>query len=467
MAQASDAVRTLPKNRQAEQMVLGATLLNPEEVIPVVIERLTPQSFYWKAHRLILETALELFERGTPPDLITVSDRLEERDKLAQVGGRAYLSELLGQVTTTSSTAHYADIVAKKAIMRELIDAGSEISELGYLESEELTALLDRAEGRIFQLASHQMKQSYFHIRDFLHEHLSELEQLSRDPDKRTATGLSTGFRRFDEFTAGLRPSDMIVLAGRPGMGKSSFMLSLARHAAVVEKAKVALFSLEMSKEQLLERLLCAEARVNLHRLRSGYLEQAGWNRVAQAASRLASSTILIDDTPGITIMELRAKARRMVTEHGLDLIAIDYLQLVEAPTHSHVREQEVAHISRSIKSLARELSLPVIALSQLSRASERERGRARRPKLSDLRESGSIEQEADMVVFIYREDYYADEEGNDKPHQDQADGANTTVSEVIIGKQRNGPVGSFEVAFHRSYASFFDLAPNAPRSPF
>ncbi len=467
MAHASDAVRTLPKNRQAEQMVLGATLLNPEEVIPVVLERLTPQSFYWKAHRLVLEAALALFERGTPPDLVTVSDHLEANHRLAEVGGRAYLSELLGQVTTTSSVTHYADIVAKKAIMRELIDAGSEISELGFLEAEELTALLDRAEGRIFKLASQQMKQGYFHIRDFMHEHLSELEKLSRDPDKRTATGLSTGFRRFDEFTAGLRPSDMVVLAGRPGMGKSSFMLSLARHAAVTEQAKVAIFSLEMSKEQLLERLLCAEARVNLHGLRSGYLEQCGWNRVARAASGLAGSTILLDDSPGITIMELRAKARRMVAEHGLDLVAVDYLQLVEAPTHSQVREQEVAHISRSLKSLARELNLPVIALSQLSRASERERGRARRPKLSDLRESGSIEQEADMVVFIYREDYYADEEGDDKPHQDQADGANTTVSEVIIGKQRNGPVGSFEVAFHRSYASFFDLAPNAPRSPF
>lgn len=464
MPQSSEAVRTLPKNREAEQLVLGAALLDPEAVIPVLLEHLTPRHFYWKAHRLVFETILELYEQGTPPDLITVSDRLEAKGQLAQVQGRAYLTEVVGQVTTTSSVPYYAKIVVKKALMRELIEAGHEISEMGYQEAEELSLLLDRAEGRIFKLSSSEMKQGYYHIRDFMHEHISELEKLSRDPEKRTAAGLSTGFRKFDEYTAGFRPSDMIVLAGRPGMGKSSFMLSLARHIAVHEHAKVALFSLEMSKEQLLERLLCAEARVNLHRLRSGYLEQEGWRRIAEAASRLVNSTILIDDTPGISIMELRAKARRIQAEHGLDLLAIDYLQLIEAPTHSQVREQEVAHISRSIKSLARELNVPIVALSQLSRASERERGKARRPKLSDLRESGSIEQEADMVVFIYRDDYYGDEDDN---HQDQAEGPNTSISEVIIGKQRNGPVGSFQVAFHRSYASFYDLAPGQPRSPF
>ena len=466
MAQSSEVLRTLPKNREAEQLILGAALLDPEAVIPVLLEHLTPQHFYWKAHRLVFETILELFEKGTPPDLITVSDRLEAKGQLTEVQGRAYLTEVVGQVTTTSSVPHYAQIVVKKALMRELIEAGHAISEMGFQEAEDLSLLLDRAEGRIFKLSSSEMKQGYYHIRDFMHEHISELENLSRDPEKRTAAGLSTGFRKFDEYTAGFRPSDMIVLAGRPGMGKSSFMLSLARHVAVHEKSKVALFSLEMSKEQLLERLLCAEARVNLHRLRSGYLEQEGWRRVAEAASRLVNSTILIDDTPSISIMELRAKARRIQAEHGLDLIAIDYLQLVEAPTHSQVREQEVAHISRFLKSLARELNVPILALSQLSRASERERSKPRRPKLSDLRESGSIEQEADMVVFIFREDYYGDEEENTQ-HQDHAEGPNTSISEVIIGKQRNGPVGSFEVAFHRSYASFYDLAPNQPRSPF
>ena len=450
-------------------MILGAALLDPEEVIPVLMERVVPEYFYWKTHRAIFETIMELFEKGTPPDLITVSDRLDERDKLAEVGGRAYLSELLGAISTTSSVAYYTDIVAKKALMRQLVDAGHEISELGFKEAEDLATLLDRAEGRVFALSRHELKQSYFHVRDFMHEHIAALEALSQDPGKHTVAGLSTGFRKFDEYTAGLRPSDMIVLAGRPGMGKSSFMLSLARHVAVDEGAKVGIFSLEMSKEQLLERLLCAEARVNLHRLRSGFLEPEGWRRIAEAANRLINSTILIDDTAAISIMELRAKARRMQAEHGLDILAVDYLQLIESPTHSQVREQEVAHISRSLKSLAREINIPVVALSQLSRASERDRGRARRPKLSDLRESGSIEQEADMVVFLYREDYYGeDEEGNgEKPHSDAAEGPNTSKTEVIIGKQRNGPVGSFEVAFHRSYAAFFDAVPQRQQSPF
>jgi len=467
MAQSPEALRTLPKNRQAEQVILGAVLLDPEEVIPSISEKLTPGHFYWKAHRLILEVAYELFEKGTPPDLITVSDRLDEKNQLVEVGGRAYLSELLGQVTTTASVTYYVDIVSKKAVMRELIDAGSEITEMGFQESEEVSLLLDRAEGRIFKLSQQEISQGYFHIRDFMHEHIGELEKLSRDPSKRTAAGISTGFKKFDEFTSGLRGSDMIVLAARPGMGKSSLMLSLARHVAVDETKNVGIFSLEMSKEQMLERLLCSEAKVNLHRLRSGFLPPEGWRRIADAASKLIKSTILIDDTPSISVMELRAKARRMKAEHGLDFLAVDYLQLVEAPTHNTVREQEVAHISRSLKSLARELNIPVIALSQLSRASERDRGKARRPKLSDLRESGSIEQEADMVIFIYREDYYADEDGDDKPPADSHEGPNVGVSEIIIGKQRNGPVGSFEVAFHRSYASFFDMAPQQSNSPF
>lgn len=467
MAQTPEAVRALPKNRQAEQFILGAALLDPEEVIPLLLERLTPQHCYWKAHRIIFDVILELYEKGTPADLITVSDRLEALDKLADVGGRAYLSELMGQVSTTASVPYYVDIVGKKAVMRELIDAGHEISELGYQEAEELPTLLDRAEGRVFQLSSHQLSQSYYHIRDFMHEHISELEKLARDPDKRTAAGLSTGFRKFDEYTAGFRPSDMIVLAGRPGMGKSSFMLSIARFAAVTEKAQVGIFSLEMSKEQLLERLLCAEAKVNLHRLRSGFLAPNDWRKIAEAANRLINSTILIDDTPGISILELRTKARRMQAEQGLDLLAVDYLQLIEAPTHSHVREQEVAHISRSLKSLARELKIPVLALSQLSRASERD-GRPRRPKLSDLRESGSIEQEADLVAFIYREDYYAEKgQGDESASSNTMEDASISVSEIIIGKQRNGPVGSFEIAFHRSFASFSDYVSSQQQPPF
>lgn len=461
----SETIRALPKNREAEQVVLGAALLDAESVIPLILQRLLPQHFYWKAHRLILDVILELFERGTPPDLITVANRLEEMGRLEEVGGRAYLSELVAQVTTTTSVPYYADIVKQKALRRELIEAGREISELGFAEAEDLDDLLDRAEGRIFQLSQFELSQDYHHVRDFMHEHIAALEALSRDPDKRTATGISTGFRRFDELSSGLRPSDLIVLAGRPSMGKSSFMLSLVRHAALEEGKKVGIFSLEMSKEQLLERLLCAEARVNLHQLRSGYLPSEAWRLVAQAANRLMHSTILIDDTPGITINELRAKARRMQAEHGLDLLAIDYMQLVEAPSRSDVREQEISKISRGCKSLARELNVPVLALSQLSRAVERRENK--KPRLSDLRESGTIEQEADMVVFLYREDYYG-EDGEQASHADRDEGPNTSLTEVIIGKQRNGPLGTFKVAFHRSYAAFFDLAPSAPpHTPF
>ncbi len=466
MAQSPDAIRALPKNREAEQVVLGAALMDSEEVIPVILQQLLPQNFYWKAHRTILDTVLELFERGTPPDLITVSDRLEELGKLQEVGGRAYLSELLSQVTTTESVQYYADIIKKKAIMRELVEAGREISELGFDEAEELHQLLDRAEGRIFQLSQFEMRQDYYHVRDFMHEHIAALEALSRDPEKRTATGVPTGFRKFDELTSGLRPSDLLVVAGRPGMGKSSFMLSLVRHAAVHEGAKVGIFSLEMSKEQMLERLICAEARVNLHRLRSGYLEPEAWRRVAESANRLVNSTILIDDTPGISISELRAKARRMQAEHGIDLLAIDYMQLVEAPSRSDVREQEISKISRGCKGLARELNVPVLALSQLSRAVERRE--SKRPRLSDLRESGTIEQEADVVIFLYRKDYYAEEGEDGGAPPEAAEGNTTSLTEIIVGKQRNGPLGSFEVAFHRTYASFFELAPGqTARSPF
>ena len=448
--------RPLPKNREAEQVVLGCAMLEPDTVIPILLEMLQTWHFYWKAHQSIYNTLLELFEKGEAIDLITVGNRLEEKNKLAEVGGRAYLSELLSKVTTTTSVQYYAEIVKKKAALRALVEAGKEISELGFREEEDLEKILDEAEELVFNLSKSELKQSYYLIKDFLHEHLSNLEKLQRDPTKHAVTGVPTGFKKFDEMTAGLQKSDLIILAGRPSMGKSSLALSIARNVAIRFGKCVGIFSLEMTKEQLLERLLCGEAKINLHRLRGGYLESDAWRRLAEAANKLQNAKIIIDDTPGIPIIEIKAKARRMKVEHGLDLLIVDYLQLVEAGGKSDVREQEVAYITRSLKELARELQVPLLALSQLSRAPER--GTPRKPRLSDLRESGELEQTADVVVFVYRE--YEEPDGEEAEPK-----GIISPTEIIIGKQRNGPLGSFELSFHRAYASFYESYPE--QAPF
>lgn len=383
---ADEFARPLPKNREAEQVVLGAAMFEPEAVVPQLLQTLQPEDFYWKAHQIIYRVVLELFESGKPADLITVGNRLDELNKLDDVGGRAYLSELVSKVTTTASVPYYAEIIKKKATLRALIEAGHEITELGFQEESELEPLLDAAEEKVFQISRFQLKQNFYLIRDFLHEHLEHLEKLQRDPSQHAVTGLPTGYRRFDEMTAGLQPSDLIVIAARPSVGKTSLALSIGRNMALRFNKCVGFFSLEMTKEQVLERLLCAEARINLHRLRGGYLQtdSESWRRIINAASKLQNSKIIIDDTPSISVLELKAKARRMKSEHGLDALFVDYLQLVEGGGHSDVREQEVAYIARSLKGLARELNIPVVALSQLSRAPERP---PRRPRLSDLRE--------------------------------------------------------------------------------
>jgi replicative DNA helicase len=379
--------RALPKNREAEQVILGASMLEPEATIPQLLQTLQPDDFYWKAHQIIYRVILELFEGSKPADLITVGNRLDELNKLDDVAGRAYLSELIAKVTTTASVPYYAEIIKKKAILRALIEAGHQITELGFSEESELEPLLDTAEEKVFQVSRFQLKQNFYLIRDFLHEHLEHLEKLQRDPSQHTVTGLPTGYRRFDEMTAGLQPSDLIIVAARPSVGKTSLALSIGRQMALRFDRCVGFFSLEMTKEQVLERLLCAEARINLHRLRGGYLQtdSESWRRIISAASKLQNSKIIIDDTPSISVLELKAKARRMKAEHDLDALFVDYLQLVEGGGRSSdVREQEVAYIARSLKGLARELDIPVVALSQLSRAPERP---PRRPRLSDLRE--------------------------------------------------------------------------------
>jgi len=364
-----------------------------------------------------------------------------------------YLNELLDRVATTASLEYYAEIVKKKATLRTLIEAGGRISELGYDEVSETADVLDKAESIIFDVSSRGSAGSYFLINDFLYEHIDTLEALHRDPNRHTITGFSTGFPRLDEMTSGLQRSDLVIVAGRPGTGKTSFALSVARHVAIREKAAVGIFSLEMTKEQLLERLLCGEGKVSLHRLRGGYIPSAKWRDLAMAASKLQKTTIVIDDTPGASILEIRAKARRMASQHRLDLVIVDYLQLVEGSIRTDVREQEISHISRSLKRLARELSVPVIAVSQLNRAVEQREKKY--PRLADLRESGAIEQDADVVMFIYREDYYR------QPDEEAAASGQGAGSEaeIIIAKQRNGPLGKVKVNFHKAYASFYPMA--------
>jgi replicative DNA helicase len=458
-----EELRSLPKNREAEQVVLGCALVEAETVMTRLTERLRPQHFYFRAHRLIYQTLLELFEGGQPIDLITVGNRLEEKDTLADVGGRAYLSELASSVTTTTSVGYYAEIVMKKALLRELAQVGQEIAELGYREDQELPKLLDIAEEKVFTVSRQTLKQSYHPIGEILHEHLDVLEKL-QDPRRDTVTGLATGFKELDKRTAGFHPADLIVVAGRPSMGKSSFVFSIARNVALEDGQSVGIFSLEMTKEQLIERLLCSEARVNLLRLRGGYLgaDSEAWRRIMHAANRLQKSRILIDDTPAISVMEMKAKARRMKSEHGLDLLIVDYLQLVEGGGRADVREQEISYIARSLKGLGRELGVPVIACSQLSRAVERRD--SKKPRLSDLRESGEIEQTADVVLFLYRRDYY-DDRAADEEDLDFVEGTsrdpNVSKTEIIIGKQRNGPTDSFTLMFHKIYASFYEFLPS------
>lgn len=455
MADEDLGIRPIPKNKEAEQVVLGAAMLEPEEALPQLAVRLGPHHFYSQAHQEIYRTILELFTHGELPDAVTVANRLEERGKLDQVGGRTYLNELLARVTTVTALPYYMDIVETKALRRWLIEAGGRIAELGYREELGVEETLDRAGEIVFEIAQRKSLPDYHQLSDFLYDHLEVLEEIHKDPERRPVTALSTGFEEFDAYTGGLSRSDLVVIAGRPGTGKTSLALAIARDVAIRQRKRVGIFSLETAKEQVLERLLCAEAQVDLHSLRSGYLPPAKWGQIAEAAGRLHEAQILVDDVPGAPILSIKAKARRMAMEHGLDLLMVDYLQLVEAGIRTDVREQQIAYISRTLKGLARELGIPVIACSQLNRAVERRE--SKRPQLSDLRESGAIEQDADLVVFIYRPDYYEDQSGKGP----------VAETEIIVAKQRNGPTGKFILQFHKSYATFYPSARKMEEVPF
>jgi len=441
---AVDELRKVPPHSiEAEEAVLGGILLD-NNALDRAVELILPDDFYREAHRKIMRAVLDLSERHEPVDLVTLSDALRGRNELQDIGGASYLAELAERVPTAANVAYYARIVKDKAILRSLIQTATEIALRSYEAPAQVEAFLDEAEHKIFALAERKTRPSFFRVRDIVIESMKAVEQLYERQE--LVTGVPSGFTDLDKKTAGLQPGDLIIVAGRPSMGKTAFALNIAQYAALDAKTGVAVFSLEMSKEQLVFRMLCSEARVDQSKVRAGYAAQRDYPKLAIAADRLSEAPIYIDDTPALSILELRAKARRLKRERdaNLGLIIVDYLQLMRG-TFSDSREQEISSISRSLKALAKELSVPVMALSQLNRQVE-SRG-DKRPVMADLRESGAIEQDADVIMFLFRPVVY------DPKNADEHDG------EVIIGKQRNGPTGTVPLTFFPEYTRFENRA--------
>jgi replicative DNA helicase len=440
MATLEDNLRKVPpQNLEAESSVLGGILLD-NEAINLVLELLQPEDFYRESHRKIFRAMIDITDRGEPVDLITLSEFLKGRNDLEAVGGAAYLASLADFVPTAANISHYARIVREKAILRSLISTATEIATRGYEEQGSVDEFLDSAEKVIFDISEKKIKASFVAVGDMITDTLKTIDKLYQR--KEMITGVPTGYEDLDKLTAGLQPSDLIIVAGRPGMGKTAFALNLATNAALAGTG-AAIFSLEMAKEQLVLRMLCSEARVNSSKVRSGYLGERDFPQLAKAAARLHEAPIYIDDTPAISVLELRAKARRLVRDRSkkVGLIVVDYLQLMRGMGTASNREQEISEISRSLKALAKELRIPVIALSQLNRRVE-DRG-DRRPQMSDLRESGAIEQDADVILFIYREEVY-NKNSDDKGK-----------AEVIVAKQRNGPTDTVTLTFIGEYTRF------------
>lgn len=435
----------IPQNIEAEEAVLGAILVNPN-CITKVVEILKSESFYKPAHRYVYDAMVQLFNSNERIDLVSVSDILNFNAKLELIGGRAFINDLSYKTITTSNIEYYAKIVQDKSIKRSLINAGSEIVSLGY-DLNSTDDSLNTAEKLIFEIASKKATKDLAHVRDLVLQSYEKIEYRYNHRDE--LTGVPTGFYELDTMTSGLQKSDLIILAARPSMGKTAFALNIAQNVAIRAKTAVAIFSLEMSKEQLVQRMLCSEAEVDSQRLRSGHMQSKDWEKLANAMNEFAEAPIYIDDTAGCTLTDIRAKCRRLAMEEkSLGLVVIDYLQLMEG-VGKEERVQQISAISRGLKGLARELDVPVIALSQLSRAVEQRKDR--RPMLSDLRESGAIEQDADIVMFIYRDDYYNREDGDDAPKATGKEGK----SEILIAKQRNGPVGNFELLFQSNITKF------------
>jgi replicative DNA helicase len=432
--------RVPPQSLEAERAVLGAILLEPS-LLPRAIESLLPEEFYKEAHRRIFAAMIRLFERGEAADVITVTDSLRREGVFEEVGGHTTLATLQEEGTVATQFGAYCRIVREKALLREMIRVAREIVEQGYEDTDDVQALLDRAEQMLFRISQRRFQQSALAVREIVTEAIHHIEALYHR--KQDITGLATGFTDLDKLTSGLQRADFVIIAGRPSTGKTAFALNIAAHVGVELRQPALVFSLEMSKEQLVQRLICAEARVSSQKVRSGFLEAAEWRRINDAAGRLYEAPLFIDDTANLSALEARAKARRVQAEHGLDLVVIDYLQLMQGRWRAENRQQEIAEISRSLKALAKELDVPVVALSQLSRAVEA-RGDAL-PRLSDLRESGALEQDADLIMFLARKESTPEMEPG--------------LTDLVIGKHRNGPTGKLELVFNAVYTRFDNLA--------
>jgi replicative DNA helicase len=437
--------RVPPQSLDAETAVLAAMMLD-NMAANTVVQMLTPDDFYRPANRKICQACFKLFERNEAIDHLTLSEDLRRTGDLEKVGGEIYLSELLDSIATSANVEYYARIVREKSLLRRMIHAAREMAEEAFSSPEDVHSFLDRSEHRMFEISESGPRGGFVAIRELLHDSFEKIEELYRD--KRLVTGVPTGFLDLDTLTSGFQPSEFVVIAARPSMGKTALTLNVATHVAIEHQAPVAFFSLEMSKESLVHRLLASEARVDGNRLRTGFLRESEWPRLTTAAGKLSDADLYIDDTAGITALEIRAKARRLMveTEGKLAMVMVDYLQLIHGHGRNENRQQEISNISRSLKALAKELKIPIVALSQLRRPTDMKEG-IRRPMLSDLRESGAIEQDADVVVFIYRPEVYGQTPENEG------------LAEIILGKQRNGPIGTVHLHFHKEFTRFENLS--------
>jgi replicative DNA helicase len=434
-----------PQSLETEMAVLGAMLLD-REAVDSAVEILAADDFYKEAHSKIFQAIINLYDRNEPADLVTLTEELKKREWLEDVGGAVYLTSLMDSVPSSANLEFYAKIVKEKALLRQLIAVSTGIVSDSFNEPEQVNEFLDEAERAIFNITQGNFQEDFIRIKNLIHSSIETAEEMYKN--KKLVTGVPTGFLDFDEKTSGLQKGELIIVAGRPSTGKTSFALNLAANAAIKEKIPVGIFSLEMSKEQLVQRLLCSEGKVNLHKLRTGWLSESAFSRLAMGAGSLSEAPIFIDDSVNISVLELRAKARRLQSKENIKLILIDYLQLMQGRSRVESRQQEISEISRSLKGLAKELNVPVVAISQLSREVEK-RGDDARPKLSDLRESGAIEQDADLVAFIYRKLKIRELDSDEESRS----------AEIIIGKQRNGPIGTVKVAFLPEYTAFENVS--------
>lgn len=437
-----------PQNIEAEQAVLGTILLQDKSLLKV-IEILKPEDFYRNAHKNIYEAMLILFEKREPHDLITVTNHLNDHNKLEEIGGPAYLASLTNIIPFTGTLVHHSNIIRQKSILRRLITTSSDLAARCYEEQGDIDILVDEAEQTIFEIARSKKGQGFQSMATIIPRAFERIESLFER--KEQITGVPTGYDFFDKMTAGLQPADLIILAGRPSMGKTALAMNIVQHAAIIEKVPVAVFSLEMSMDQLAIRLLCSIGRVDSQRLRTGRLVDSDWPKLTRATGMLSDAPIYIDDSAAMSVLDMRAKARRLKAEHDLGLVVVDYLQLMKGRSGVDNRTQEISEISRSLKAMAKELDVPVIALSQLNRSLENRTDK--RPQLSDLRESGAIEQDADVIIFIYRDEVYNNAEDN----------PNRGIAEMIIGKQRNGPIGTVKLTFLGQYTTFENLTTQQP----